>query len=125
MKLLAGAKPDIVLSIKGDQAGTLIPKITVAVSRYPWAEEYTLVPSLNSNIFPAWIGLREPELGLKMLATSDWQWLCRIIRSEIHTGVVSCHLEEKFPLSSFYIHVCCGTYPHAGATILNEVRRRE
>jgi hypothetical protein len=61
-----GSKPKIVLSIKGAKASTLIPKITAAVSRYPWADEYTLVPGPNSNTFPAWIGLQVPELGLKM-----------------------------------------------------------
>jgi hypothetical protein len=61
-----GAKPEKVLSIKGDKASILIPKITAAVSRYPWADEYTLVPGPNSNTFPAWIGLQVPELELKM-----------------------------------------------------------
>jgi hypothetical protein len=61
-----GAKPEKILSIKGDKAVVLIPKITEAVSRYPWANEYTLFPGPNSNTFPAWIGLQVSELGLKM-----------------------------------------------------------
>lgn len=61
-----GAKPEKVLSITGDKARDLIPKISDAVKRYPWANEYTLVPGPNSNTFPAWIGLQVPELQLKM-----------------------------------------------------------
>ncbi|MGY0627112.1 MAG: DUF3750 domain-containing protein, partial [Paraglaciecola chathamensis] len=61
-----GAKPDKVLSIQGDKAAELIPKITDAVKRYPWADEYTLFPGPNSNTFPAWVGLQVPELELDM-----------------------------------------------------------
>jgi len=61
-----GAKPQKILSIEGDKAAELIPKITDAVSRYPWANEYTVFPGPNSNTFPAWIGLQVPELGLEL-----------------------------------------------------------
>lgn len=61
-----GSKPEKILSIKGDKASELIPKVTEAVSRYPWADEYTLFPGPNSNTFPAWIGLQVPELELNL-----------------------------------------------------------
>lgn len=61
-----GAKPEKVLSIQGDKAAGLIPKITDAVARYPWADEYTVFPGPNSNTFPAWIGLQVPELELEL-----------------------------------------------------------
>lgn len=61
-----GAKPQKVLSITGQKAAMLIPKVTQAVSRYPWAEQYTLFPGPNSNTFPAWIGLQVPELQLEL-----------------------------------------------------------
>lgn len=61
-----GAKPDRVLSIQGEKAAELIPKVTAAVKRYPWANEYTLFPGPNSNTFPAWVGLQVPELELDM-----------------------------------------------------------
>ena len=61
-----GAKPDKILSVTGDRASVLIPRIAEAVDRYPWADEYTLVPGPNSNTFPAWLGLQIPELGLIM-----------------------------------------------------------
>jgi hypothetical protein len=59
-----GAAPQKLLSIQGDKAAELIPKIIEAISRYPWANEYTIFPGPNSNTFPAWIGLQVPELEL-------------------------------------------------------------
>lgn len=61
-----GAKPEKVLSIKGEQAGGLIPQIQQAVARYPWANEYTVFPGPNSNTFPAWLAIQLPELGLEL-----------------------------------------------------------
>ncbi len=61
-----GAKPEKILSIKGDKAVKLIPDITEAISRYPWSNDYSLFPGPNSNTFPAWVGLQVSELGLKM-----------------------------------------------------------
>lgn len=61
-----GAKPEKILSIQGEKAQRLIPKITAAVKRYPWANEYVVFPGPNSNTFPAWIGLQVPELELDM-----------------------------------------------------------
>lgn len=61
-----GSKPEKILSITGDKASKLIPEITSAVKRYPWANQYTLLPGPNSNTFPAWLGLQIPELKLEM-----------------------------------------------------------
>lgn len=61
-----GAKPEKVLSIQGSKASDLIPQITAAIARYPWANEYTLFPGPNSNTFPQWVGLQVPEMGLKL-----------------------------------------------------------
>jgi hypothetical protein len=61
-----GAKPQKILSIQGEKATQLIPKIAAAVNVYPWSDQYTLFPGPNSNTFPAWIGLQVPELGLDM-----------------------------------------------------------
>ena len=44
----------------------LIPKIQQAIALYPWANEYSVFPGPNSNIFVAWIGLQVPELGLEL-----------------------------------------------------------
>lgn len=61
-----GAKPEKVLSVQGEEAELLIPRIQELATVYPWANEYTLFPGPNSNTFPAWIGKQLPELGLKM-----------------------------------------------------------
>ncbi|MBU3020389.1 DUF3750 domain-containing protein [Aestuariibacter sp. A3R04] len=61
-----GAKPEKVLSVTGEKAKSLIPKVKNAISNYPWANEYTLFPGPNSNTFPAWVGVQVPELELKM-----------------------------------------------------------
>lgn len=61
-----GSKPEKLLLIQGDKAKELIPQISDAVARYPWANEYTLFPGPNSNTFPQWVGLQIPQLGLKL-----------------------------------------------------------
>ena len=61
-----GSKPELLLSIKGDKAAMLIPKIQQAIALYPWANEYSVFPGPNSNTFVAWIGLQVPELGLEL-----------------------------------------------------------
>ncbi len=61
-----GAEPEVLLSITGDKAAELIPRIQEAVDRYPWANEYTVFPGPNSNTFPAWVGLQVPELELDL-----------------------------------------------------------
>ncbi|RUO58731.1 DUF3750 domain-containing protein [Pseudidiomarina insulisalsae] len=61
-----GARPEKLLTMTGAKAAELIPRIAVAADEYPWANEYRAVPGPNSNTFPAWIGLRFPELGLRL-----------------------------------------------------------
>lgn len=61
-----GAKPEKFLSLKGEKAAALIPKIDQAVQDYPWKNEYTVFPGPNSNTFPAWVAKQVPELGLEL-----------------------------------------------------------
>jgi len=61
-----GSKPELLLSIKGDKAMALIPKIQAAIALYPWGNEYSVFPGPNSNTFVAWIGLQVPELELEL-----------------------------------------------------------
>ncbi|WP_417551734.1 DUF3750 domain-containing protein [Marinomonas fungiae] len=61
-----GAKPEKLLSIKGEKAAELIPKIDKEVEDYPWKNDYKVFPGPNSNTFPAWIGQKVPELGLDL-----------------------------------------------------------
>jgi hypothetical protein len=48
-----GSKPKLLLSIKGDKASKLIPKILAAIALYPWVNEYSVFPGPNSNTFVA------------------------------------------------------------------------
>ncbi|MBA6233731.1 MULTISPECIES: DUF3750 domain-containing protein [unclassified Colwellia] len=61
-----GSKPTLLLSIKGDKAAKLIPKIKSAIALYPWLHEYSMFPGPNSNTFIAWIGNQVPELELEL-----------------------------------------------------------
>ena len=61
-----GAKPDLLLSIKGHKAARLIPKVKQAIALYPWVNEYSVFPGPNSNTFVAWIALQVPELELSL-----------------------------------------------------------
>ncbi|WOH39549.1 DUF3750 domain-containing protein [Thalassotalea fonticola] len=61
-----GSKPEKLLSIQGEEAGQLIPKIQNAIKQYPWADEYSVFPGPNSNTFLAWLGLQVPELELEL-----------------------------------------------------------
>ncbi|MDG1731634.1 MAG: DUF3750 domain-containing protein [Thalassotalea sp.] len=61
-----GSEPELLLSIKGEQAVELIPKIKQAIQTYPWANEYSVFPGPNSNTFVAWIGKQVPELELDL-----------------------------------------------------------
>ncbi|MEW6998665.1 DUF3750 domain-containing protein [Colwelliaceae bacterium BS250] len=61
-----GSKPELLLSIKGDKAAKLIPKIQAAIALYPWVNEYSVFPGPNSNTFVAWIGIQVPELELEL-----------------------------------------------------------
>ena len=61
-----GSKPELLLSIKGDEATQLIPKIKAAIEQYPYSNEYSVFPGPNRNTFVAWIGKQVPELGLEL-----------------------------------------------------------
>ncbi|MFC3094503.1 DUF3750 domain-containing protein [Alteromonas sediminis] len=61
-----GAKPEKVLSIVGEKAELMLPKIKAAVDAYPYANEYTVFPGPNSNTFTAWVGKQVPEMELDL-----------------------------------------------------------
>ena len=61
-----GSEPELLLSIKGDKATQLIPKIQEAIAEYPYINEYKVFPGPNSNTFVAWIAIQVPELGLEL-----------------------------------------------------------
>ncbi|MCF3638519.1 DUF3750 domain-containing protein [Rhizobium sp. TRM95111] len=57
--------PQIVVSVTGDAAARLIPKIEAAIERYPYAKPggYRIWPGPNSNTFVAHVLREVPELG--------------------------------------------------------------
>jgi hypothetical protein len=61
-----GAKPRLLLEIRGHQAEVLIDRIEQAVADYPWKDEYRAFPGPNSNTFVAWVAKRVPELNLDL-----------------------------------------------------------
>ena len=69
-RLWYGAKPQVLLDIRGAKAAELIPKIRSAVKSYPYPWEYRVWPGPNSNSFVAWVAREVPELGLDLPVTA-------------------------------------------------------
>ena len=63
-----GSEPILLLDKRGEQARGLIEEIDEAARLYPFGDSYTMWPGPNSNSFIAWIGLKVPELSLKLPA---------------------------------------------------------
>jgi hypothetical protein len=65
-----GAEPSVVADIRGPHAARLIGAVESAVTRYPYADEYTLWPGPNSNTFVAFVAREVPELKLSLPVTA-------------------------------------------------------
>jgi hypothetical protein len=65
-----GARPDLLVDLRGAEAETLLEDIADAIERYPHADRYRAWPGPNSNTFIAWIGHEVPELRLDMPSTA-------------------------------------------------------
>ncbi|GAA0793959.1 DUF3750 domain-containing protein [Marinobacterium sediminicola] len=61
-----GARPELILDLRGPEAERLIAPIQAAVRDYPWKHEYRVFPGPNSNTFPAWVAQKVPELNLEL-----------------------------------------------------------
>lgn len=61
-----GARPELILERRGEDAEKLIDKILIVANDYPWRDEYQAFPGPNSNTFPAWVASEVPELGLEL-----------------------------------------------------------
>jgi hypothetical protein len=73
-----GHAPTLVGAIEGPEAEALIPKIKLAVSRYPYNHygAYSVWPGPNSNTFIAYILSAIPEAGIVLPPTAigkDWR----------------------------------------------------
>lgn len=61
-----GARPDLLLDLRGAEAEPLIARVEAAVRSYPYQNEYLTWPGPNSNTFIAHIAREVPELGLEL-----------------------------------------------------------
>ena len=61
-----GARPKLLLDVRGAPAVALVDRVDAAARRYPYAAEYKVFPGPNSNTFTAWIARQVPELQLKL-----------------------------------------------------------
>ena len=65
-----GSRPDLLVDLRGADAGAVIEKIQAAVAAYPYRGSYRTWPGPNSNTFTAFIGREVPELRLKLPSTA-------------------------------------------------------
>jgi Protein of unknown function (DUF3750) len=65
-----GARPVLLVDLRGEGVDAVIDKIETAVRAYPYPDRYHLWPGPNSNTFTAFVGRRVPELRLKLPPTA-------------------------------------------------------
>jgi hypothetical protein len=65
-----GARPDLLVDLRGAAAEPLIARIESAIGRYPYPDSYRTWPGPNSNTFMAWIAREVPELHLDLPPTA-------------------------------------------------------
>lgn len=65
-----GAKPDLLVDLRGDGVDGLIERVEAAVAAYPYPDTYRTWPGPNSNTFTAHIGRAVPELRLDLPPTA-------------------------------------------------------
>jgi len=65
-----GNKPDVLVDIRGDEAGELIPVLLDVIEAYPFTDRYVMWPGPNSNTFTAYVGREMPELQLDLPSTA-------------------------------------------------------
>ncbi len=63
-----GAKPRLLLDLRGPRATDLIPKLEAAIASYPYHDSYRVWPGPNSNTFTAYVARQLPELELDLPA---------------------------------------------------------
>lgn len=71
------AKPEIIYSLSGKEAETIIPKIYEAIKLYPYKDSYRAYPGPNSNTFISFIIRQIPELKVALPNNAIGKdWLC-------------------------------------------------
>lgn len=69
-RLWYGARPALVLDLRGVDAEAAIPKIRQAAADYPYRDSYRVWPGPNSNTFVSFILRSVPELGVELPPTA-------------------------------------------------------
>lgn len=69
-RLWYGARPELLVDLRGPRAANAIPRIEAAVASYPHEREYGLWPGPNSNTFTAHVGRAVPELEMDLPSTA-------------------------------------------------------
>jgi hypothetical protein len=69
-RLWYGARPQLLVDLRGERAAAAIPRIEAAVASYPFEREYALWPGPNSNTFTAHVARAVPELALDLPTTA-------------------------------------------------------
>ena len=65
-----GKRPQLLQTLKGEEAQKAIPAIEKAVREYPFADRYQLWPGPNSNTFVAYVLREVPELTVELPPTA-------------------------------------------------------
>ena len=65
-----GARPDVLVDVRGADAEAIIGRVEAAIARYPYPSTYRTWPGPNSNTFTAWIAREVPELRLDLPPTA-------------------------------------------------------
>jgi hypothetical protein len=65
-----GARPDLLVDLRGDGVEAVIDGIEAAVRSYPYPRSYRTWPGPNSNTFTAWIAREVPALRLDLPPTA-------------------------------------------------------
>ena len=65
-----GARPELLVDVRGSDVGALITRIEAAVADYPYPSTYRTWPGPNSNTFVAHVGRAVPELRLVLPPTA-------------------------------------------------------
>jgi hypothetical protein len=65
-----GARPELLVDLRGDKAARLIGDVQKAVASYPHAGSYTVWPGPNSNTFTAHVARQVPDLALDLPPTA-------------------------------------------------------
>jgi Protein of unknown function (DUF3750) len=65
-----GARPELLVDVRGADVDTLITRIETAVADYPYRSTYRTWPGPNSNTFVAHVGRAVPELRLVLPPTA-------------------------------------------------------